>query len=79
MQTPVRPEVGGHYNQAFFQSDEADQVEKEGLARTVLADHEAKRGAAVPDALHVLDHLVHFADSSHLDVLQAELWNDAGP
>ena len=79
VQPPVGREVGGHDDQALFQRDEPDQVEKEGLARTVLADHEAQRGAAGADPVDLLDHFVNFADPSDLDVLQSQFRNDAGP
>jgi hypothetical protein len=54
-------------------------MQEEGLARAVLADDEADRGATVGDAVDVPDQGLDFLLSADLDVLEADPGNDARP
>jgi hypothetical protein len=56
MQPPVGVQVRVNGDELFFERDRAYEVQEERLARAVLADDDAKRRAAVRDALDVLSN-----------------------
>src|SRR5699024_936042 len=54
LETAFRREIGMDGDELLLEGDGTDDVEEKGLAGTVFADHEAVTGAAVADALDIL-------------------------
>ena len=77
MDASVWRQVGLADGELLLQRDLANEEEKKGLARAVLADDEADRGTAVSDTVDVPDQGFDLPLAADLDMLQADPRNDA--
>ena len=79
MQASLERDVGVGDDEPSLERNGAGEVQEEALAGTISADDEANGGAALLDALEVLEDGADLIETPDLKVAQADAGNDAGP